>query len=207
MTIYHYNPKWFYHQTLDDDQVKQIENIFGDTIESEDRYNFLPEYTRACAVDSSVVECEEKYKFLEVIDSVFHQFLSEIETKHPAEIICDGIWINKYHTGGFQEFHNHSMPTCNLSMVYVYQDDSGEDQFKFFDPDWQHNRANGLNDLLELPSFEVYAPRLRKCDIILFPSQYGHYVIPHAGKSDRITISGNFKIRRKHTSLGEFKLL
>ena len=60
-------------------------------------------------------------KWLDVLRPTFQKFLDEMSWKCEVDIKPDGLWINKYNKHEHQEFHNHSMPSCNLSMVYFHR--------------------------------------------------------------------------------------
>lgn len=207
MAIEYFNPKWFFRDTLTTEHQQKIEEIFSNFISDQQNFSAPPKWADFCKVKvSSLIDQPDlRDEYLKIINTIFDRFLYEMKPKYNVDIACEGLWINKYHPGDFQEFHNHSMPSCNLSMVYILKDDE-TNKFKFFDPDWQLNRANGLNDTLELPNFEVYTPNLHQGDIILFPSQYGHYVTPNTSSDERITISGNFRVERLWETLNAVKL-
>ena len=206
--IEYWNPKWYWKGHFDIGQKIESNSIIDECLRDETIWNDPPEWSKFCNVKASTTYRESDgvlKDFLDVVKPSFQQFIDEMNWKGEVEIKPDGLWVNKYGRNDHQEFHNHAMSSCNISMVYFHK--ITRPTFRFFDPDWMPNRASGLADVMELPNFEVITPECKQGDIIIFPSQYGHMVSPNESDDLRITVSGNFKVMRREMTLNELAQL
>ena len=86
-------------------------------------------------------------------------------------------------------------------MVYFHRCDGS--QFHFFDSSWTEYRSSGLDYIMNVPGDEVTQLEIEQGDIIMFPTNYPHFVSPNMREELRITFAGNFKMQRKAMTLGE----
>lgn len=203
MTIEYWNPKWYFWDSFSDEQINQSKEIIDPLLDDESFWGNQPEWSKYCMMTASTTQKGDDNhlvsKWLDVLRPTFQKFLDEMSWKCEVDIKPDGLWINKYNKHEHQEFHNHSMSSCNLSMVYFHRCEG--DDFHFFDTEWQFNRANGLHDVVDLPNFEVLTPEDTQHKVIIFPSQYGHFVSPNKSDSRRVTVSGNFKVMKREYTM------
>ena len=97
-----------------------------------------------------------------------------------------GAWVNLLRGGGYNKVHNH--PGAVWSAVYYVTDGEpdpavpGNGLFEFMDP-----RPGNIHGGKEVIRPE---PGL----LMMFPSWLYHYVNPHQGKSERISIAFNMNV-------------
>ena len=93
----------------------------------------------------------------------------------------DGLWINKYEEKNYQGTHIHP---ADFSFIIYY--DTKKSYTVFNSP------VRNLLEIYESKIFDKeYIPKLKKGDIIMFPSYLEHWVKPN---SNGKTIAGNIKI-------------
>jgi uncharacterized protein (TIGR02466 family) len=97
-----------------------------------------------------------------------------------------GAWANVLRDGGYNKVHNH--PGSVWSAVYYvasgdpYPDPPGNGAFEFMDPR-PGNVYGGKEILTPVPGL-----------LMMFPSWLYHYVNPHQGDSERISIAWNLNV-------------
>ena len=202
--IKYFNPKWYYQGKFSDEQVKRIDDLFSDWIEDDEKFGIPKDWQKLCRVTSSDRKQDLSPlwdEYLEILKPTQDEFLSQIDLKYDAELVCDNIWCNKYVKGDFQEVHNHCHPDYNIAMVYFHRCNGS--QFHFFDATWTENRTSGLDLIMNVPGKEVLQLEVEQGDVVLFPTHYPHFVSPNMDDDIRITFAGNFKMRRKHVPMNE----
>ena len=114
--------------------------------------------------------------------------LSNLKSLLPhVNIDIENIWKNKYDETDFQGYHIHSQTTWSFIINYSVE----ETKTQFFNPyfkDIQNQTPRRISEDMPI----IYMPKLKRGQMILFPSWVAHQVI--AGNKG-ITISGNVKCR------------
>lgn len=199
-----WNPKWYWHTKFTEEQQQQADELINPLLDDESMWQSPVDWSRFCSVKSSIPFRDGEMmmkKFMGILEPSFTQFIAEMQWRTDVQIRPDGVWLNKYGLNDHQEFHNHATRTCNISMVYFHRTQT--QSFHFFDPDWIGNRASGLDTIMDLPSFEIHTPKVEQGYIMLFPSQYGHYVTPNPTNDLRVTVSGNFEFEPRPVTMNE----
>ena len=110
------------------------------------------------------------------------------QLKDPVDYIdIENIWKNEYNETDFQGYHIHSQTTWSFIINYSVE----ETKTQFFNPyfnDIQNQTPRRISEDMPI----IYMPKLKRGQMILFPSWVAHQVI--AGNKG-ITISGNVKCR------------
>ena len=106
-------------------------------------------------------------------------------------------WVNINNNKNIDPPHNH--PGSFFSGVYYLQADEGSSDIRFMTPNQSHSQVISPHYVDEYNGFnssEWYiTPKTGSA--VLFPSWMYHYVRPHTGKYDRISIAFNTKIYDK----------
>jgi len=193
MTIENYNPNWYYHGVLNEEEQKIIRDDFTSYIADESNFVFHPEWDCNVRLSSYSEKPAPWSSFLMATNRCFGEFKEEVGQKKPYTIVNGNLWINRYSTGYNQECHTHCNPEVNLSMVYFYQlDDSDKHSFRFYHPENGQYMMSGLSEFLDLPLYQTFIPEVQEGSLIIFPSFYPHSVSPvKAEGKERITFSGN----------------
>tara|TARA_B100000575_G_scaffold56282_1_gene42334 strand:- start:7861 stop:8481 length:621 start_codon:yes stop_codon:yes gene_type:complete len=205
--IKHFNPKWYFQDRLTEIDQQKVEDMFADIYNDGDGFGIPKDWQRLCRVTSTDRKTDGNpiwEDFLNIIAPYQEKFLSEIETYWDSELVCDNVWVNKYTEGDFQEVHNHCHPDYNIAMVYFHRCDGS--QFHFFDSSWTEYRSSGLDYIMNVPGDEVSQLEVEQGDIIMFPTNYPHFVSPNMREELRITFAGNFKMQRKPMTIREVTL-
>ena len=101
------------------------------------------------------------------------------EFNHPFKII--GWWYNINPKGSWNRAHNH--PGSDFAVVW-YLTDSHRCLY-FMSPFFQTNKLRGG---------EPINPNSKKGDILIFPGDIIHYVMPNPTETDRVCISMNLQL-------------
>ena len=99
----------------------------------------------------------------------------------------EGWWYNINGQGDWNIPHTH--PDVNIALVLYVTDSDG--LLAFMNP----HPMRLIDDQAYGGSGEYAAMKANKGDIIMFPSDLVHYVLPNPRKEDRISISMNISIR------------
>ena len=146
------------------------------------------EPTWTSEVDSSFHDknCFVEEKNLNYLYSIIGESLSDfIKTNFKIKLL--NIWQNNYMDNDFQENHIH--PSSDFSFV-IYKEIE-ESKTIFFSPSNYLIQCFYENKYLDKYFKTKFIPKLRKDQIIIFPSYLEHMVKKN---SNSITIAGNIKI-------------
>ena len=193
-------PSWYYRNHLNDDDQKKTMDMLGGFIEDDN--NFHNPNNWLGNVGTSLQHPKNDRgpwrRWFPVLEPIFRDFFDKVTLKPGCEPFFEECWANKYSKGYFQEYHNHTARHCNLSAVYYYKlDEEHTQNFRFYNNNHSAYRASGLDDTLNLPSFEVYKPTISQGDLIIFPAHYPHLVSPNTTDGLRITVAMNLLVGRK----------
>lgn len=195
MSIEMFCPKWYYLGTVSDDKQKEIRDLFDEFLSNDENFT-APEHWH-CNVSTTIYNDSNLdapwSELLDCLREQINQFLEETQPTKDIELIPQEAWANKYKQRDFQEYHDHSVPNCNLSMVYFYKEPS-EVLFRFYDNEDARYKHSGLKEVLSIPSSTSITPKAKQGDVIIFPSHYPHYVVPNREDAERITLSANFLV-------------
>lgn len=189
-----FSPRWYYRGTLPDDNQKQITDAFGIFLSDDKNFSNRDEWNcNVLTTYQSPHNDEAPWSvFLEMIRPVVDEFMESMRPKIDLTVKPQEGWANKYLKGHYQEHHCHSVPFCNLALVYFYQQEDDEcPYFKFYNSQYPQYKASGLDDAFELPTAPIITPKAKQGDVIIFPAHYPHLVSPNKGDSVRITLSAN----------------
>lgn len=204
MTIQVFCPKWYYTTQLDRTQQDEIVELFKEFID--DRTKFTQPNWNCNVLSTFQTEANKEApwdEFLRLLKPHFDEFVDQVGTRQNIEILVEDAWINKYSFGDSQEFHDHCLPTVNLSMVYFYSvPPDTTSKFKFYNTEHAPYQMSGLSQTLNAPSEQLTVPETTEGTLLLFPSHYGHLVSPHRSEHQRITISMNFKVIPQNETKG-----
>jgi len=191
-----FSPSWYYLNELELQEQQEISELFKDFIDNDD--NFAQPSSWDHNVKASYYHKNNANapwaKWLDIIEPQINNFLKDVGTTHPVEVIPKEVWVNKYRPGDSQEYHQHCTPTTNISLVYFHtlnKDDNCNFQFHNGSSEYQ---LTGLSDLLHIPNVQYTIPETKQGSVIIFPSFYPHLVTTHRGTKQRITFAGNFRI-------------
>ena len=130
--------------------------------------------------------CVVEEKSFIYLYSIIGESLSDfINTNFKIKLL--NIWQNNYINNDFQENHIH--PSSDFSFV-IYKE-TEESKTIFFSPNNYLMQCFYQNGYLDKYFKTKFIPKLRKDQIIIFPSYLEHMVKKN---SNSITISGNIKI-------------
>ena len=198
MTVQVFSPKWFFHDRLSEEDQQETKEMFSDFLNNED--NFQQPKGWSCNIRTSWMH-ENNTKelwngWLKNLKPTMDRFVAEVGTKCDVDIIMDNSWANKYDIGNYQEVHDHSdSMRTNISMVYFYEIDEDDVGFRFYNKEHSTIRLLGIDEVLNTPDEQLTIPKVKKGDVLMFPSHYLHLVTPYKGSKTRITFSANFTIR------------
>ena len=198
MTVQVFSPKWFFHDRLSEEDQQETKEMFSDSLNNED--NFQQPKGWSCNIRTSWMH-ENNTKelwngWLKNLKPTMDRFVAEVGTKCDVDIIMDNRWANKYDIGNYQEVHDHSdSMRTNISMVYFYEIDEDDVGFRFYNKEHSTIRLLGIDEVLNTPDEQLTIPKVKKGDVLMFPSHYLHLVTPYKGTNTRITFSANFTIR------------
>ena len=197
MTVEMFSPRWYYRGTISEENQERIKKSFSKFIE-EDK-NFANKEEWNCNVLTSYQvptnESADWDTFLECVRPCVTEFMEEMKPKMNLTIKPQEGWVNKYRKGHYQETHCHSVPFCNLAMVYFYQMEDKEcPYFKFYNNWYPQYKASGLDDAFTIPTSWTVSPRANQGDLIIFPAHYPHMVSPNREDCERVTISANMYV-------------
>ena len=190
-----YCPKWYYTGTVSEENQIKIKELFEEFLSNDE--NFATPNNWNCTARSTY-EQKSNYsapwqEFLDLIKDNINEFMEEVHPQIDVEIQPHEAWANRYSKGEYQEYHTHSSPMCNISMVYFYKENENT-HFRLCDNDHEPYRISGLSEYLSIPSGSTLAPKVGQGSILIFPSHYGHYVTPNDQDAERITFSANFLV-------------
>lgn len=135
--------------------------------------------------------------FHDAIKPNIQDFFNEVyKVKEKYETNLMRPWINLYTRGSSQEWHSHTgYPTCPIMFSYNYIHKQPKDNYAKFvlksrneDYEWHYP--------IEFKSQTDVYPELKQHDIIIFPSWLYHAVTKHESDEERITIAGDFSVRK-----------
>ena len=198
MTVQVFSPKWFFHDRLSEEDQQETKEMFSDFLNNED--NFQQPKGWSCNIRTSWMH-ENNTKelwngWLKNLKPTMDRFVAEVGTKCDVDIIMDNSWANKYDIGNYQEVHDHSdSMRTNISKVYFYEIDEDDVGFRFYNKEHSTIRLLGIDEVLNTPDEQLTIPKVKKGDVLMFPSNYLHLVTPYKGTNTRITFSANFTIR------------
>ena len=198
MTVQVFSPIWFFHARLSEEDQQETKEMFSDFLNNED--NFQQPKGWSCNIRTSWMH-ENNTKelwngWLKNLKPTMDRFVAEVGTKCDVDIIMDNSWANKYDIGNYQEVHDHSdSMRTNISMVYFYEIDEDDVGFRFYNKEHSTIRLLGIDEVLNTPDEQLTIPKVKKGDVLMFPSHYLHLVTPYKGTNTRITFSSNFTIR------------
>ena len=195
MSVEMFAPAWYYVGDVNEEYQKRIEDLFKPFISNDD--NFSDAVGWNCNVQTSFQHANNGSapwtQWLECLRPQVDEFMDELQPLCDIEIIPQEAWVNKYHKGDHQEYHDHAVPQCNLSMVYFHTLTPGEmSNFKFYNNSHSLYKSCGLVDVFNLPTGFAIEPKIRQGSLVIFPSFYPHYVTPNNSDHERVTLSGNF---------------
>tara|TARA_E500000331_G_C17049107_1_gene623114 strand:- start:68 stop:667 length:600 start_codon:yes stop_codon:yes gene_type:complete len=196
MTVKLFNPHWFYQGQLSDKDRNILSDTYDDFISDND--NFHNYWEESCnnltSFRSSTNNSIDWNVFKNCLYSNITEFINEMKPRtSDVSIKFDGVWINKYKKGAYQEVHDHATLRCNLVMVYIYKS-TGDECFTIYNPDREIDKL-GLDYCFDTMNQRTISPSLKTGDILIFPSHYHHMVKPNLKDEERITISSNFFVR------------
>ena len=185
-------PYFYWHGSLLESHVKQIDRIFKRFIDNENNFKLDPGWD--CTLKTSF-KTKQSMEFLgwntfnEIMIDHIKSFLNDTE----SNILPVNYWCNKYEPGDSQEIHTHVGEKSNISLVYFHTvSEENNCDFVFYDREYRdsHFASGFMED--ELPKSENCRPKVKSGDFIVFPSHYPHYVTTHKGIGTRITFSANY---------------
>lgn len=149
--------------------------------------------------DSNIIE---RNKFL--LENTYLDSISEIFDRE-VEVDIKKIWYNIYLNGEYQEEHDHLGGIFNqahFSFIHFLCFDERDHK----PPEFRDPLSQLRNLSLELDSNkwgEVYVPKVREGDLLMFPSYLQHSV-PAGNKTSypRITLSFNISVTRYGEDIG-----
>lgn len=195
MSVQYFSPKWFYHDSLDDNSIGNIDKLFSSYIN--DSNNFESPENWQCKVKSSLyLDNNQDHIWVDwfnIIEPFLVKFINDVYPIKEINIYPTEIWVNKYDNGDYQEYHDHCDRNSNLSMVYFHKLNPDDGcQFQFYNDLHPMYKTNGLTDVFNLDGMgHSFIPNIKQGSIIFFPSNYIHSVSLHTGTKTRITFSAN----------------
>lgn len=131
----------------------------------------------------------------DLIPNHFQPFLKAFKPRGELTIDTQA-WVNKYAPGQFQETHNHVSNGNHFSFNYILKAPTNSGHMSMIDTSHDFWEYSGLNELCNVPYVRKYIPTLFEGGVIIFPSHLEHFVSPNLSNDTRITLSGNFMLRR-----------
>ncbi len=194
MTVEMFSPRWYYRGSVSEENQQKIREGFARFLSIDKNFANRNEWN--CNVLTSYqspTNLEAPWEmWLDCLRPCVDEFMEAMRPKIDLELKPQEAWANKYLKGQYQEHHCHSVPFCNLALVYFYEQADNEcPYFKFYNSQYPQYKASGLDDAFELPTAPIIEPKANQGDVIIFPSHYPHMVSPNKGDSVRITLSAN----------------
>ena len=193
MSVRLFNPRWVYIGEVSEENQNILSDALADFIEDDN--NFHNYWEKNCNNLTSFRSSKNDNVDWDTLKKCLYPNITEFlnEMKPVVENVSmkfDGMWINKYKKGAYQEIHDHATLRCNLVMVYIYKA-VGDECFTFYNPDREIDKL-GLDYCFDTMNQRTVSPTLKTGDVIIFPSHYHHMVKPNMMDEERITISSNF---------------
>jgi len=203
MSIEMFCPQWYYIGTVSDEKQTSIKDLFAEFLSIED--NFTQPDDWKCTVKSSYNNPRNSAapwtEFVALISDQISEFMNDMSPITNVSLIPQEAWVNKYPKGGFQEYHDHSVHNCNLSMVYFFTE-FDDTVFRFYNNEDSKYKSSGLKQVFTIPSANAIIPKAHQGDVMIFPSFYPHYVCPNGNDEERITFSANFLVTPQEPAQG-----
>ena len=196
-------PQWYYTGTVSEENQQRIAELFDDFVSNDDNFSESPDWNcpSLTTIHNEANGQAPWSEWLECIRDHIDSFLEETQPTKDIQIIPQEAWANKYKAGHFQEYHDHAVANCNISMVYFYKE-FDETLFRFYNNEDSKYKSSGLKEVLSIPSSNTVTPKVTQGDIIIFPSFYPHYVCPNPYHEERITFSANFLVTVQQPAQG-----
>ena len=128
----------------------------------------------------------ESEDYIELFKPSFHIFANEFNLIFKLKMYDP--WLNLYKRGDFQEVHDHRKN--DLACVFIVNEGKGFSEFYFKD----RNCSLSLKTEQLVNYTDVYVPKLKVGDLIIFPCFMFHGVSPHNSDIIRKTLSFNLDI-------------
>ena len=196
MALEFFGPRWFYKGSFSPDDQDEATDVLGNFIDDDENFSQPEGWT--CEILSSFNTRQPHMwkKFYAILDPYLGEFFEQIGTKCPVYPHYQEAWVNKYRKGFYQEYHTHDDPKMNLSIVYYHRMEEGSNNFNFYGDDHNNYRKGGLDQLLNVPSYQAYTPHISQGDFIIFPSFYAHFVTPIKTDFERVSVAVNINLKR-----------
>ena len=170
-----------------------------------DRRNQLDEPWTLCNAQSSYIKPLEFNSFMYdnlVLDNVLWNPLDEMMgeissfSNIPKSSICSNAWFNIYRTGAYQEIHDHTdiievhdnnTYYSSYSAIYILKDGGVPNSTVFTKKVDRLGPTLTRRQNMNTGNYD----NIKAGVVVIFPSNLDHFVLPHIGVDDRITLSFN----------------
>jgi len=176
--------------------TKETEHIIEDVIQETYRYKetHKPEqYSNIGGYQTKTLPLDRFHpNGLDYIESIIKEYISP-EYEIRKDSLPSGWWVNINDTGSWNAPHCH--PGSDLVLIWYLTDSNG--LLALTNP-YTYSRVNLLSCFSDTngPTSALQIDA-KKGDIIIFPSDVQHMVMPNKNKEDRLSISMNLKLVQK----------
>jgi uncharacterized protein (TIGR02466 family) len=140
-------------------------------------------------------------EFINHIEKYIYEYISSISLYDlPIETLMPPPWVNIYEFNDFQEIHEHLGSQNLISYCYFHKLPERHGKFVLVDKNANNFYLGQENTQLLKTVGGNFVPQVKEGDLIIFPSWVSHKVTLNKSTDQRISISGNVKVRTS----GEF---
>jgi len=176
--------------------TKEIEPVIEDIIKHAYNYkeNNKPEkYSNIGGYQTKTLPLDKFHpNGLDYIESIIKEYISP-EYEISKDLLPSGWWININGTGSWNAPHCH--PASDLVLIWYLTDSNG--LLSLINP-YTYSRVHLLSCFSDRnePTSVLHIDA-KKGDIIIFPSDVQHMVMPNPNKEDRLSVSMNLNLVQK----------
>ena len=194
MTIETFNPKWFYKGHIEEQEQQQIRDLFSDFLSND--ANFHTPDVWDCEMLCSYQHFSNNdgpwNEWIEYLRPCLNDCVQDLRPRVDVQIVPQDAWATRYLPGHYQELQNHSVPNCNLTMIYFHQLDNEGKSFTFYDPEFSSIKGNGLAEAFNIPVNQSLTLNVEQGDVIVFPSNYYYFIKRNTSDKERILLVSNW---------------
>ena len=177
--------------------TKEIEPVIEDIIQNTYKYkenNKSEKYSNIGGYQTETLPIDRFHpNGLDYIESIIKEYISPEYEISKERLPFAGWWVNINGTGSWNAPHCH--PGSDLVLIWYLTDSNG--LLSLINP-YTYSRVHLLSCFSDTnePS-SVLRVDAKKGDIIIFPSDMQHMVMPNKNKEDRLSVSMNLNLVQK----------